>query len=161
MLSRNNYFKAHCEGMKNKIDPSHESVQSFHFSTWPKLEVIFSQIKDSSHEINLLCDRKYKHEVEENRKVLAPIIDTIVTLGRLGLPFRGHRDDSKYHHKVGEYSTGGIGNFVEFLHFRVRGGDKVLEQHLKTYSKNASYISKTLQNELISCCGQFITELVV
>ena len=36
----------------------------------------------------------------------------------------------------------------------------MLEQHLKTCSKNASYISKTSQNDLISCCGQFITELV-
>ena len=52
------YFRAHCEGKKKKIDPSHESVQSLHFSTWPKLEAIYSQIKGSSHEINLLCDRK-------------------------------------------------------------------------------------------------------
>ena len=37
----------------------------------------------------------------------------------------------------------------------------MLEQHLKTCSKNASYISKTSQNDLISCCGQFITKLVV
>ena len=137
------YFKAHCEDKKKKIDPSHESAQSLHFSTWPKLEAIFSQIKGSSHEINLLCDRKYKHDVEENRKVLVPIIDTIIILGRLGLPFRGHRNDSKYHPKVGEYSTGRIGSFVEFLQFRVSGGDKVLEQHLKTCGKNASYISKT------------------
>ena len=155
------YFKAHCEGKKKKIDPSHKSVQSLHFSTWPKLEAIFSQIKGSSHEINLLCDRKYKHEVEENRKILVPIIDTIVTLGRLGLPSCCHRDDSRYHPKVGEYSTDRVGNFVEFLQFSVRGGDKVLEQHLKTCGKNASYISKTSQNDLISCCGQFITELIV
>ena len=144
-----------------KIDPSHESVQSLHFSTWPKLEAIFSQIKGSSHEINLLCDRKYKHEVEENRKILVPIIDTIVTLGRLGLPFRGPPDDSEYHPKVGEYSTGGVGNFVEFLQFRVRGGDKVLEQDPKRCSKNASCILKTSQNDLISCCGHFIAELFV
>ena len=26
----------------------------------------------------MLCDRKYKHEVEENYKVLAAIIDTII-----------------------------------------------------------------------------------
>ena len=44
---------------KKKIDPSHESVQSLYFSTWPKLEAIFSQIKSSSHEINLLDDSKY------------------------------------------------------------------------------------------------------
>ena len=82
-------------------------------------------------------------------------------MGRLGLPFRGDRDDSKYHPKVGEYSTGGFGNFVEFLQFRVTGGDKVLDPHLKNCSKNVSYISKTSQNDLISCCGQFITDLVV
>ena len=37
----------------------------------------------------------------------------------------------------------------------------MLEQHLKNCSKNASCILKTSQNHLISCCGQFITELVV
>ena len=42
------------------------------------------------------------------KKVLAPIRDTIITLGRLCLPFRGHRDDSKYHPRVGEYSTSGV-----------------------------------------------------
>ena len=82
-------------------------------------------------------------------------------MGRLGLPFRGHRGDSKYHPKVGEYSTGGVCNFVEFLQFRVRSGDKGLEQHLKICSKNADYISKTSQNDLIGCFGQFITELIV
>ena len=55
----------------------------------------------------------------------------------------------------------GLVTFVEFLQFRVRGGEKVLEQHLKTCSENVSYISKTSQNDLISCCWQFITELVV
>ena len=37
----------------------------------------------------------------------------------------------------------------------------MLEKHLKNCSKYASYISKASQNDLISCCGQFITELVV
>ena len=122
------YFGVHCEGKKKKIDPSHEIVHSLHFSTWSSLESIFSQIKSSSDKINLLCDGKCKHEIEEDRKVLAPITDTIITLGRLGLPFHGHRDDSKYHRKVGQYSIGGVGNFEEFLQFRVRDGDKVLEQ---------------------------------
>ena len=62
-----------------------------------------------------------------------PIINTIITLERLGLLFCGCRDNSKYHPKVGEYSTGGVGNFVEFLQFRVLGGEKVLEQHLKYF----------------------------
>ena len=94
--------------------------------------------------------------VEENRKVLAPITDTILTLGRLGMPFSGHHDDSKYHPKVGEYSTGRVGNLVEFLQFRVSGGVKVLERHLKNCSKNARYISKTSQ----SCVGNLLQNLL-
>ena len=58
------YFRAHCEVKNKKIDPLLESPQSLHFSTWPKLEAIFSQIYGSSHLINLLYERKYKHEVE-------------------------------------------------------------------------------------------------
>ena len=49
-------FLAYCEDKKKreKIDSSHESVQNLYFSTWPKIEAIFCQIKASSHEINLL-----------------------------------------------------------------------------------------------------------
>ena len=54
-----------------------------------------------------------------------------------------------------------VGNFVVFLQFRLRGGDKLLEQRLKNCSKNGNDISTTSQNYLISCCGQFITEIVV
>ena len=87
-------------------------------------------------------------EVQKNRSKLKPIVDTIILLGRLGLPFRRHRDDSQYHSNVGEYSSGGVGNFIECLGYRVRGSDTELENHLKTCSENASYISKTSQNEL-------------
>ena len=73
----------------------------------------------------------------------------------------GHRDDAKYHPEVGNYSTGGVGNFVESLNFRVRAGDKVLEDHLTNCGKNSSYISKTSQNKIIECCGQVISEEII
>ena len=112
-------------------------------------------------QIDLMIDRNCKNEVEENRKRLAPIIDTVILLGRLGLKFKGHRDDFHFHLNVGEYSSGGAGNFVEVLNYRVRGGDSVLENHLRTSSKNASYIFKTSQNELINCCGNYIKAVLV
>ena len=118
-------------------------------------------MKGLVEEIDLMIDRNCKKEVEENRKRLAPIIDTVILLGRLGLAFRGHRDDSQFHPNVGEYSSGGVGNFVEVLNYRVRGGDLVLENHLRTCSKNASYISKISQNELINCCGNYIKDILV
>ena len=69
------------------------------------------------------------------------------------------RDDAKYHSEIGCYSSGGVGNFVESLNFRVRAGDKFLEDHLQTCGKNSTYISKTSQNK-INCCGQVITEQI-
>ena len=50
---------------------------------------------------------------------------------------------------------------MEVLNFRDRGGDSVLESHLRTCNKNASYISKTSQNELINCCGNYIKNILV
>ena len=52
-------------------------------------------------------------------------------------------------------SDGRAGNFDEFLNYRARGGD------LKTYPKNATYILKSVQNDLITCCGDFILDTKV
>ncbi|XP_065681456.1 zinc finger MYM-type protein 1-like [Hydra vulgaris] len=77
--------------------------------------------------------------------------------------FRGHRDDSKYHPDIGESSTQkvGVGNFIELLNFRVDAGDQVLANHLFSSPKNATYISKTTQNQLIDSCGKAIEEVLI
>ena len=54
-----------------------------------------------------------------------------------------------------------MGNFIECLGYRVKGGNTELENHLKTCSKNASYISKTSQNELIYCCGKLLKDALI
>ena len=53
------------------------------------------------------------------------------------------------------------GNFRELLRFRVNVGDKALEDHLKAASSRATYISKTVQNEIIECCGSVILDIIV
>ena len=55
----------------------------------------------------------------------------------------------------------GVFNFIESLNFRVRAGDKVLEDHLRNCAKNQSYISKTSQNKIIKCCGEVISDQIV
>ena len=104
-----------------------------------------------------------KRSAKEVKKIdkLKPIADMVILLGRSGVPFRGHRDDSQYHPNVREYSSGCVGNFIGCLGYRVRGGNTELENHLRTCSKNASCISKTSQNELIHCCGKFIKQQIV
>lgn len=48
-----------------------------------------------------------------------------------------------------------------FVSFRVEAGDKVLEQHMESAPGNAKYVSKTVQNELISCCAEEITKTII
>ena len=99
--------------------------------------------------------------IVENRKKLIPVIDTIKLCGRLGLSLRGHRDDSIYHPDVGCYSAGGIGNFVELLNYRVWRGDTNLGDHLVKHKNNASYISKSTQNDLTKCSNKEQMSLVL
>ena len=132
-----------------------------HACTFPILTSLLSQMSGTAQPIEVIIDSGIRKEVEENRKKLAPIVDSVLFCGRLGLPLRGHRDDAKYHPEVSSYSTGGVGNFVESLNFKVRAGDKVLEEHLRTCGKNQSYISKTSQNKMIKCCGQVISDMII
>ena len=118
-------------------------------------------MKGLVEEIDLGIDSNCKKEVEEKGEILTPIIDTVILLERLGLAFRRHRHDSQFHLNVGKCSSGGVENFVEVLNYRGRGGDSGLEKHLRTCSKNASYISKTFHNELINCFGTYIKDILV
>jgi hypothetical protein len=96
-----------------------------------------------------------KTQVLNNRKVLKSIGQTIHHLGKQGLPLRGHRDDSKYSEKQVNR-----GNFQELLEFRCEAGDSTLQLHFDTCHKNATYRSKTVQNQLIDISNQILDSIV-
>ena len=127
------------------------------------LDAVLSNIEGLAEEIDLMIGKNCVKEVYENREILAPITDTVILLGRLGLVFREHRYDSQFYPNVGEYSSGGVGYFLEVLKYRVGGGGSAFENQEKcnkNSSKNASYISKSIQNELINCCGNNIKDIL-
>ena len=114
----------------------------------------FISVKDNpafaiDHRLN---SERSKHAAK-NRLKLQSIAETVIFLGRQGLSFRGHRDDSS---AVEEDPYSNHGNFLALLQFRIKAGDRVLEDHLKTAAGNVLYTSKTTQNELISICGDLI-----
>ena len=83
--------------------------------------------------------------------MLLSIIDIIKTIGMMGIPLRGHREDSKYHPDTGEPSGhDGLGNFVELVSLTIRQRNASLEKHLKTCSSREAYVSKTTQNILLN-----------
>ncbi|XP_065679035.1 52 kDa repressor of the inhibitor of the protein kinase-like [Hydra vulgaris] len=127
------------------------------------LNILQSRSNSKKNLIEVDIDNQIKKLIISNRNKLIPIIKTIIFLGRNDIAFRGHRDDSKYHPEIGETCKNniGIGNFVELLNFRIEAGDKVLEHHIRSAPKIATYISKTTQNELIECCGKTIEEVLI
>ena len=75
---------------------------------------------------------------------------------KLLLPFRGHSDSTKIHPEVGKSGLTNSGNFAVL--YRVRGGDKIFENHLQNAPQNARHISPDIQNELIKCCRDLTVE---
>ena len=124
-------FKRHVEGKRKKKD--HDKNRTLHKDTSALLYSVQEKMERNLEDVDEMLDRQFKFEVSENRKILRSIIDTIIFLGRQDLALMGHRDDSQYHPAVGEYSTGSVGNYIELLNYRVRGGDKDLEKHLESY----------------------------
>ena len=93
--------------------------------------------------------------IANNRLVLKSIFDIIITCGRQNIALRGHRESVN-----GDNELNNPGNFLELIKFRVRSGDKILENHLKSAPKNALYTSKTIQNECIDICHDHILKII-
>ena len=102
--------------------------------------------------INQVLNNILKATVQANREKLKPIVKTILLCGCQNIALHGHHDDSTRDDKENP------GNFQVLLDFHIDSRDCVLEEHFKTPAKNAIYTSKTVQNELISCCGELITK---
>ena len=96
--------------------------------------------------INQGLNNILKATVQANREKLKPIVKTILLCGHQNIALRGRRDDSTRDDKENP------GNFQVLLDFHIDSRDRVLEEHFKKAAKNAIYTSKTVQNELISCC---------
>lgn len=104
-------------------------------------------------------------EIQENLERLVPIIKSIFFLGRQNIALRGHRDDGQLLSKnissdFSSYAESITNHFRELLKFRIDAGDTNLEHHLMSTSKNNTYISYTIQNNLIQCIAKEITTFI-
>lgn len=119
-------------------------------------EFLFRYEQPKKEVINMI-DSERKRQILENRERIRPIIESIIFLARQNIPLRGHRDDGDLL-TMASSNTSVIneGNFRELLRFRIKSGDKILENHLKTTHAKATYISNTIQEEILECCKEEI-----
>lgn len=134
---------------------SHERKQ-YHITAVQKCQDFLQCMKNSEHVVINRMDAERIGQAKENRLRLKPIIETVILCGRQNIPFRGHRDDGSITENVLQSNDG---NFRNILRYRSMG-DSILAKHLENSSSNATYISKTTQNEIINCCEEMILETI-
>ncbi|XP_065642106.1 52 kDa repressor of the inhibitor of the protein kinase-like [Hydra vulgaris] len=108
---------------------------------------------------NLVNEGRLK-QAKENRERIKPIIESIIFLGRQNIALRGHRDDGQIFEINQNSSLTNDGNLRELLRFRVSAGDNILKNHLNNGNSKATYISKSIQKEIIELCAQQIQDLI-
>ena len=79
-------FKRHVEGKRKK--KNHDKNRTLYKDTSALLYSVQETMERNLEDDDEMLDRQLKFEVSENRKILRSIIDTIIFLGRLGLPLR-------------------------------------------------------------------------
>lgn len=121
-----------------------------------KLEAFRTAHLEPSSRIDATLTSGNQEIIQRNRQILMSIIKSLVFCGRQGIALRGHRDDD-----TDKGSSTNKGNFKELLNFRVDAGDSILEKHLNSCKKNATYTSKTSQNDLLLCLKNYIQNKIV
>ncbi|XP_050528242.1 52 kDa repressor of the inhibitor of the protein kinase-like [Daktulosphaira vitifoliae] len=103
-------------------------------------------------------DSQRTKEISENRAALEPIIRTILFCAEQELPLRGDHNSGALSLTRPKQKDG---KFRALLRFRIESGDQNLEKHVLKSSKNATYLSPIIQNEVIQTCSDIITEKVI
>ena len=135
----------------------HEANSKVHKDTTLLTQLFKQRMERDIVSIEELANSVRKQRIESDRMKLKSILKTIILCGQQDFALRGHRDDSRYLD-----TSLNPGNFQVLLNFRIDSGDSVLKAHFETCpKKNATYRSKTVQNELIECCGDHIRDNIL
>jgi len=125
------------------------------FNAHESTDYAFMSVASSKQDtVALQLDKNRKLQIEENRRRIAPIVETVLFCGRQGLALRGHNDSGRIESL--EMPVVNDGNFRALLRYRASGGDAILDDHLQNSGRNATYISPQIQNEIIASCNNLI-----
>ena len=95
-----------------------------------------------------------RHRKKKKIEKMKSIVKTVIFCGQNNIPLRGKRDDNP---DVSNLQ----GNFQALLEFRIDSGDVKLKEHLDNAPRNATYLSKTIQNEIIETVGNYIFSKII
>ena len=115
----------------------------YHSTALTQADAFRTTMKHPEEAIEGYLSRQAAENVAINRHIIGAMAECVEFCGRQGIALRGHRDDATADSKTNR------GNFVALVEFRAASGDTVLQNHMKKAPKNATYMSKGVQNHLI------------
>ena len=143
-------FKKALETLRKHADKDH------HKSAIVRADEFKKTMSGQQPSIQQRLSKSLADRIAYNQQKLKSIFSTIVLCGRQNIPLRGHRDSAL----DVERDVAGIdnhGNFLALLNFRIEAGDTVLQEHLSTTARNATYTSNMIQNEIITVLAEQVT----
>ncbi|KAL4084700.1 hypothetical protein QTP88_027624 [Uroleucon formosanum] len=102
---------------------------------------------DVVNEHGNLFKKNYNENVRLNRLFMKHLIDLVLFLGKQELAFRGHDENSDSLNK---------GNFRELFDMHIIRCSQEIQNHYNSIKNIFSGMSKSIQNDLISCISEFL-----
>ena len=96
-------------------------------------------------------------KIKKNRERLIVIIRCVLYLVKQRLPLRGHRDDSE-HNKQPYINSGNFQGRIKLIY---ETGNSDLKNVIENVPKNATYRSKTIQNQIINVAADKVKSEII
>ena len=136
-----------------KVTLSEHDKQSSHRMACQDALEFLSQMENGKPSVRQLLENELGTSIAKNRAILKSILKVIIFCGKQNISLRGHCE------QIGSHSN--HGNFLALVDFRLDAGDSILADHFKTCGRNAQYTSPQVQNDLISCVGEWIRKQII
>ena len=135
---------------KDGILTSHEKLQ-YHKDAMMAGSEFKGCLNNPEQTVPFMMSASNQSQYEINIHILRSIVDTVLLCGKQNISLRGHRDTFSDN----TLTVSNKGNFLAILQL-MASKDSLLQTHLNSCHRNASYTSKTIQNEIIDIIGDQI-----
>ena len=134
-------------GWKHALDKfaAHANNQELHIQPYEQYITFRNTFCSHNRQpVNIQLDKINQNQIPKNRQILSSIVKAVLFCARQNIALRGHRDDA-CHLQCRENNSG---NFQNLLDLMENCGDDVLKEYFKNAPRNATYRSKTTQNNI-------------
>ena len=146
----------YCNWKDTREDLKNYSLLEYRKDSMEKMNSFLSCFKNPTTRIEQSITQTSAAVVSRDRQYIASMFHVIEYCDHQGIALRVHRDDG---HLFDEFSSN-RGNFKELI-MLMSEFDKTLKDLIESCARNATYLSKTTQNDLLCCFKDFIQSEIV